>query len=98
MRSCRAAVARVVVWRISLDLRPPSDDTGAYCRARARLSEAAMVTVTTHLATNCERQCPNEWLWLGHHVQIVDGTILSMPDTDENKEVIADRSKASAFR
>jgi len=35
-RSCLAAVARVVVLMTALS-RPCSDNTGAYCRARARL-------------------------------------------------------------
>ena len=40
-RSCMAAVARVVVLRVALERGPCSGNTGAYCRARAKLSEAA---------------------------------------------------------
>ena len=36
-RSCAAAVARVIVLCVALGRKPCSDDTGAYCRARARL-------------------------------------------------------------
>ena len=38
-RSCAAAVARVVVLLVALGKKPPSHDTGAYCRARAKLPE-----------------------------------------------------------
>src|SRR5438552_14903005 len=37
LRSCRAAVARVIVLLVSLGKSPCSDNTGAYCRARAKL-------------------------------------------------------------
>ena len=36
-RSCAAAVARVIVLCVALGRERCSDDTGAYCRARARL-------------------------------------------------------------
>ena len=36
-RSCVAAVSRVVVLLVALGREPPSDNTGAYCRARARM-------------------------------------------------------------
>ena len=38
-RSCVAAVARVVVLRVALERSPCSNNTGAYCRARGKLSE-----------------------------------------------------------
>jgi len=28
---------------------------------------------------------PQEWLWQGRHVKLVDGTTVSMPDTAENQ-------------
>ena len=30
-------------------------------------------------------QTPQEWLWQGRHVKLVDGTTVSMPDTAENQ-------------
>src|SRR5947209_7587161 len=40
--SCRAAVARFLAWRSARGLAPGSADTGAYCRARARLPEGVL--------------------------------------------------------
>ena len=37
--SCRHAVARLIVHRISRELRPCSSETGAYCQVRKRLPE-----------------------------------------------------------
>ena len=38
--SCQAAVARVVSYCKQLGIRPPTDDTGGFCRARAKLADA----------------------------------------------------------
>jgi len=85
-RSCVAAVSRVVTLFVVLGKDPPSDDTGAYCRARAKLSETVIRRLTCEAADGCERAVPRRWLWHGRHVKLVDGTTVSMPDTDENQE------------
>ncbi len=40
LRSCAAAVSRVIVLCVTLGRQPPSPDTGAYCRARASCPNA----------------------------------------------------------
>lgn len=85
-RSCVAAVARVVVLRVALERGPCSSNTGAYCRARGKLSQTVIRQLTTDLADGCERQLDEGRLWHGRHVQLVDGTTVSMPDTPENQE------------
>jgi len=84
-RSCAAAVSRVMVLMIALHKRPPSGDTAAYCRARAKLPEPVLRRLTCELAGNCERDVPSAWLWHGRHVKLVDGTTVSMPDTAANQ-------------
>ena len=85
-RSCVAAVARVVVLLVALERGPCSGNTGAYCRARGKLSEKVIHQLTLDVADGCERQVDAEWLWHGRHVYLVDGTTVSMPDTPENQE------------
>jgi putative transposase len=85
-RSCVAAVARVVVLWVALERGPCSSNTGAYCRARAKLSETAIHRLATDVADGCEKQAGKKWLWRGRHVYLVDGTTVSMPDTPENQE------------
>lgn len=85
MRSCAAAVARVVVLLVALGKEPCSDNTGAYCRARAKLPAAVIRRLTTDLADGCERRLKRRWLWKGRHVHLVDGTTVSMPDTAANQ-------------
>jgi putative transposase len=86
-RSCVAAVARVVVLLVALERGSCSSNTGAYCRARAKLSEAAIHRLAADVADGCERQVKEKWLWRGRHVHLVDGTTVSMPDTPETQEV-----------
>lgn len=84
-RSCVAAVARVVVLLAALERGPCSNNTGAYCRARSKLSENVIHRITVEVAEGCERQADSTWLWHGRHVRLVDGTTVSMPDTPENQ-------------
>lgn len=86
MRSCAAAVGRVIVLMIALGKKPCSDNTGAYCRARNKLPVAVLARLTTDVANRCEQQLPRRWLWKGRHVHLVDGTTNSMPDTPENQQ------------
>lgn len=86
-RSCVAAVSRVVVLFVALAKDPPSHDTGAYCRARAKLPEKVIRRLTCEVADRCERAVPRRWLWHGRHVKLVDGSTVSMPDTEANQEV-----------
>ena len=85
-RSCVAAVARVVVLLVAIERGPCSNNTGAYCRARGKLSEKVIHRLTADVADGCESQVDAEWLWHGRHVYLVDGTTVSMPDTSENQE------------
>jgi putative transposase len=84
-RSCRAAVARVMVLLVSLGKPACSDNTGAYCRARAKLPVVVLRRLTTEVAAGCERRLPTLWLWKGRHVKLADGTTVSMPDTQDNQ-------------
>jgi len=85
-RSCIAAVARVSVLLVALERGPCSTNTGAYCRARHKLSETILRRLAVDLANGCERQLEKAWLWHGRHVKLVDGTTVSTPDTFENQQ------------
>ena len=53
--SCRSAVARVVSYREQAGLSSPTQDTGDYCRARAKLSEAALHELSGEVAEELEQ-------------------------------------------
>lgn len=83
-RSCLAAVSRVLVMLMALG-RNPCKNSGAYCRARAKLPELVIERLVDQVAEGCEHAVPTKWLWHNRHVFLVDGTTLTMPDTPANQ-------------
>ena len=85
-RSCEAAVDRLRTLCVALSIRVPSPDSGAYCRARSKLSEDVLRRLTYQVADDLETAVPKNWLWYGRHVKNVDGSTLQVPDTEKNQE------------
>jgi hypothetical protein len=83
--SCRAAVARLIAHRASRGQTPCSSRTGAYCRARKRLPERFFSAVARLVGRNLDARVDRQWLWKGRRVCLFDGTLVSMPDTAENR-------------
>jgi hypothetical protein len=84
-RSCLAAVSRVAVFLVALGQKACSKNTGAYCRARTKIPTAVVRRLATESAATAEKDLPEECLWQGRHVKLVDGFTVSMPDTIENQ-------------
>ena len=83
--SCRAAVARVIVWMAIHDRKPCSEQTGTYCDARLRLPLEVVVRLVRRTGHEVEAGAAADWLWKGRRVLLVDGTTASMPDTPRNQ-------------
>jgi hypothetical protein len=86
LRSCAMAVSRVIVLLVALGREPCSRNTGAYCRARARLPEVVLRRLAVEVGTRCEAALPGKWLWHGRHVVLGDGATVSMADTEANQQ------------
>lgn len=86
-RSCLAAVQRVAVYYALLGRKVSSTNTGAYCRARAKVTEGVVQRLAVGVAERCEAAVPDDWLWKGRSVKLIDGSTFSMPDTESNQEV-----------
>jgi hypothetical protein len=84
-KSCVAAVARVLVLRTALGLPACSANTGAYCKARAKLPERFLRSLTYAVGEAVEDQAPDNWRWLGHRTLLADGFEVTLPDTPENQ-------------
>lgn len=84
--SCRDAVSRVLAHRVARGEAACSPDTSSYCEARARLPESVLSGLTRDVGQELHRQAPEEWLWHGRRVAIVDGSTLTMDDTPENQQ------------
>lgn len=84
-RSCLAAVARVAVLLASREKIICASNSGAYCRARAKLTESFLQRLLREMAQRCEEAIPDAWRWCDRRVLIGDGTTISLPDTKQNQ-------------
>ena len=84
--SCQDAVAHGLSARVALGQAPCSLNTGPYCRARRRLALGLIERLGREVATRLMAEQPAPWLWRGRNVKLVDGTTVSMPDTEKNQE------------
>jgi hypothetical protein len=94
--SCRAAVARLIVWLSINGRKPCSPETGSYCDARQRLPVGVVARLVRQTAREIDGRAADSWLWKGRRVLLVDGTTASMPDTPENQRAYP-QSKAQGI-
>jgi hypothetical protein len=90
--SCRAAVARVLAWLVSRGERTCMPQTGPYCKARARLPESLLLRLMRETGTALHQAALADWRWLGRRVKLVDGTTVTMPDTEANQAAYPQQS------
>ncbi len=84
-QSCQGALAQVIAFFVSKKMTVPSANTAAYCKARARLPEETISGLTKECGQQLEAGADARILWRGRHVQLVDGSTISMPDTRQNQ-------------
>lgn len=63
--SCRAAVARLIVWLAINRRRTCAAETNSYCEARQRLPLGVVVRLTRQTAREIEGRALDAWLWNG---------------------------------
>ena len=83
--SCQSAVASIISFCLQSGQDAPTEDTGDYCRARAKLSESAIRELSTEIANDAEHLADDSWLWKRRHAKLVDGFTFTMPDTAKNQ-------------
>jgi hypothetical protein len=83
--SCREAVARLIAFRVAHGQKPCAPETGSYCKARQRLPLEVVIDLTRGTAQDLDERAKDAWTWNGRPVQLVDGTTVSMPDTEANQ-------------
>jgi len=84
-QSCRAAMARLLAYRVARGLGPCSTDDSSYCQARQRLPEVLFERLVRQTGTEIQQHAARPGLAHGRPVKIVDGTTASMPDSDKNR-------------
>ncbi len=93
--SCQQAVDAAMVTRLIAGLEPGSTDTGAYCKARARLPVAMISTLARGCGDIVANAAPGWWHWRGRRVLLVDGATVTLADTEDNQ---AEAVRSSQFR
>jgi hypothetical protein len=83
--SCQKAVNGWAAQRVADGLGQMSVRTGGYCRARQRLPLAMVSGLTRETGRLLNARADRRWRWRGRVVKLVDGTGISMPDTEENQ-------------
>ena len=87
-QSCQNAVSQVIAYMAqSQSDQELSSNTSAYCQARKKLPDALMPNLTRQVAQQVEKTVPVEWKWRKRPVKLIDGTSVSMPDTQANQAV-----------
>lgn len=85
-KSCQAAVWRLINAASELALpKTPSSNTGCYCNNRQKIPVPVLLDLIRQQGAKLERQAPQEWLWWGKHVYLIDGSTVLLADTDENQ-------------
>jgi hypothetical protein len=83
-QSCRNAVINTRMQKNTHD-ENISSNTAAYCKARLRLDENTIRTAAENLGKSIHNGAAKSWMWCGRSVKLVDGTTISMPDTEMNQ-------------
>jgi hypothetical protein len=87
--SLEAAVARVIAFHLSQGREEDiSSNTAAYSKARSKLPEEVISNLVRESGKQMEENLPKDWLWNNlHHLKLIDGSTISMPDTRENQAI-----------
>jgi hypothetical protein len=85
--SCREAVGQVLAEQAAASQRHASPDASAYCQARQRVPESVFMAALRQVGRRLQENAPQEYLWHGRCLRLVDGSSCSMPDTVELQEV-----------
>lgn len=92
--SCRDAVASLVARWASQGKRRCSSRTGAYCIARDKIPETVCHRLMTESGKRISDRVPQESLWQGRRVKLVDGSSATMADTPENQNAYPQSNRA----
>ena len=81
---CREAVSKLQAYAAMKALPMPSSAPAAYCKARKKLDEESLQAVFAHTASAMADGTETDLVG-GRRVIVIDGTGVSMPDTEANQ-------------
>jgi len=83
--SCREVVNDAAIKRLVGGMSPCSTNTAGYCRARARLPQEMIATLTRQLGEMIGEGAADWWHWQRRPVRLIDGATVTLADTEENQ-------------
>ena len=83
--ACQDVVVRYASERVAQGEAQVSLSSGPYCNARLRLPLGLVERLGKRVGERLQEGCAQGWRWRGRSVKIVDGTTVTMPDTEENQ-------------
>ena len=83
--SCSKAVSLVQAWSAEAGLKVPSEDTGAYCRARNRLKMSFLKIMRERVSAWLAARIRDEDKYKGLVVKSLDGSSVQLDDTPDNQ-------------
>jgi len=83
--ACQDVEVRYASERENLGESAISLSTGPYCKARQRLPLNLVRRLGKLVGRRLEESCPAVWRWRARPVKLIDGTTVSMPDTEDNQ-------------
>lgn len=83
--ACQDVVVRYASERVAQGEAQVSLSSGPYCNARRRLPLGLVERLGKSVGERLEGGSMAGWRWRGRPVKIVDGTTVTMPDTEENQ-------------
>ncbi len=83
--ACQDVVVRYASERVARGEAQVSLSTGPYCNARLRLPLGLVARLGKRVGERLAGASAAGWKWRGRPVKIVDGTTVTMPDTEENQ-------------
>lgn len=85
-RSCKNAVAGVIVERLVEEKSTVCTNTGSYVKARNRLPENSIYALVKTVGASCYSNVACNWKPYGRDLKAIDGTIITLPDTQKNNK------------
>jgi hypothetical protein len=81
---CKEVIRKLQAFAALKLEKQPSSSTAAYCNARQKLDQNTLESILSHISDIQAEADPDRLN--GRRVIVVDGTGVSMPDTEENQE------------
>lgn len=95
-KSLRNTLKCMSTWLIAAGEVAPSADTGAYSKARGRLSETLLQRLVPETAEALEQQVPAVHYWCARPVKVFDGTTVLMADSAANQSAYPQHGNQAA--